>query len=856
MGHKLTAAWMWVLALALLVCCAPTSQPTVDAGPEASASIVSSAPTASPAERTLGSEYNWISPPGDAGTVPLSNGQGVLAGWGTPTASQLGLAFTSAQVDANSLVWSRQDGPESHINQWSANSSLNYRFQSATNGDMTWINQGANAAALGISAQMFVMPPGATAITAGFSYIQDGTHTPQPFTWCIHNGTTCSVTSASLTPGASLTPTTLTLGSMTPGAKYYLVIFANNTPQSSFLVSGIYVNQTGGTGVFASNFVRKRIDASDYQRDAFSGTGAYVWHATGFVHTASPFSYVEYLTDATTIGADVWSDLTQATRGFRVDVNGSFNQYVQPSSGGVGAQFLTFTLPAGMKRVRITTGTNANATGSWLRALYLPATAQFQVPPREPKPLRRVLFYGDSIPVGTTSSLSTSVGDRTAPNLVGDTGLIEPWFWAHGGWALTQDVTTQAQANALVQSWPAGMTDIWLEMVANDYLSATCTSANFQIYYGYLLSAIATYYPGAHVYAQSALPETVETANGAGSTLPNYRTAIQNACAQYSCTFVDGTSFGIVTGTDLNGDGVHPNDLGHAKWASVGIVPSLTSSSSTYYSISAPNLQWAPGITAPTISQASTSTQTTGAAMTFQSQQSTQATNNANGPYIFNLQIPHGTGVEGSLQLQRAGNTYPSFVVQPYNGAGSTITQVCLDPEYACSNTTYNFEAGNAGNAFFNAAYGPMYFRIGNATVVTYTASEIQPVSTNTVALGDSTTAFKASFINGIDTDTTNTTLPIGGTNATAINVGHGTSMTVQVSGAELRPGTDLALTIGDGSHRLANVYDQGGIIGGSQSASIAAADMHIQPELSTHATNWSGGNLYVDLQTPGGSGS
>ena len=97
---KRLAAFFFVFATCLVAWACHTSSVGTDAGLDAGALVVLDAglalapahpaapPTAAPipsGHHILASEFSYVSPPGDAGTVPVSNGPGFLAGWGYPT---------------------------------------------------------------------------------------------------------------------------------------------------------------------------------------------------------------------------------------------------------------------------------------------------------------------------------------------------------------------------------------------------------------------------------------------------------------------------------------------------------------------------------------------------------------------------------------------------------------------------------------------------------------------------------------------------------------------------------------------------------------------------------------------------
>ena len=488
---------------------------------------------------------------------------------------------STAQLDATSLVWSRQDGPESYTSHYSATASQNYHFEHPTFGDMTWINQGGNAVGAGISAQGFTVPAGCTEAIASFTYIEDGVHAPAVFQWSIVDNTgAVIVASGNLTPTAALQSTQLVASGLIAGAQYLLLVTVNATAQqSTFLIGGkkggakpIAVAPVGASGIFATPFFRKRIDANDYVRNCqptnwFVPTGSFA-----SILGASNFSYVEFVTNAEAISADLWGDNPFNTGGFRVDVDGAFSQYVQPAAPSLGAQVLSFALPPGEKLVRLTIGAQSNSTGTWIRALYFPGYAFVASPQPDPQQnSQTVMFVGDSITVAPhgDNGITQSVGDRNAAMLLADAGVCEPTYLASAGWSLAANLVNSTQSAATVVSKiPSSVRVVYINIGVNDWLSNVCTPAQFQIFYGYLLASLNTLRPDIRVFAQNLLPEVNEGANAGGFTMANYNAAIAAVVPSYSATFVDAHgTFGIVAATDNNPDGVHPNDIGYAKWA-------------------------------------------------------------------------------------------------------------------------------------------------------------------------------------------------------------------------------------------------------------------------------------------------
>jgi lysophospholipase L1-like esterase len=108
----------------------------------------------------------------------------------------------------------------------------------------------------------------------------------------------------------------------------------------------------------------------------------------------------------------------------------------------------------------------------------------------------------------------------------------------------------------------------------NDYGGNVQTAAAFQTQLDNLVVALNTAMPALKILLFSPVNRNVETANGLGSTLPNYRTAIQTVATARStfCTYLEGNGIITVPG-DLNAD-PHPNTSGYAKIAAA-VLPAI-----------------------------------------------------------------------------------------------------------------------------------------------------------------------------------------------------------------------------------------------------------------------------------------
>ncbi len=110
---------------------------------------------------------------------------------------------------------------------------------------------------------------------------------------------------------------------------------------------------------------------------------------------------------------------------------------------------------------------------------------------------------------------------------------------------------------------------LWIQLSTNDYGLSLATAAAFEIYYAAYVDAVHAASPGTTIYCQTAMQRiapATEAANGVGSTLGAYRTAISNVVATRGafCVLVDGTA--MVSNANINADGIHLTAAGCAEW--------------------------------------------------------------------------------------------------------------------------------------------------------------------------------------------------------------------------------------------------------------------------------------------------
>ena len=305
---------------------------------------------------------------------------------------------------------------------------------------------------------------------------------------------------------------------------------------------------------------------------SFSDTGA-VDNTGGFPLTSS-FARAEYLTDATSFKVTSYNNIASSFPTYTrlgVYVNGVYSESIAPTANGTSEA--AFTLPSGTKVISIANGLQSTLGSGGPKGTFLTTiAANAALTQQFPSAANRMLVYGDSISVGG----NTTVLMQEAWVLLVRAALY-PRSVALEGWGYRAlyddclDATARAAFVAKVAAY--NPSQFWLAIGTNDYGLNKWSAASFGTAYAALLDDLHTALPTLVIYCQSPILRSVETANGSGSTMGNYRTQISTAAAARSsyCTFVDGTSF--MTTANIP-DGVHPNTAGHALFASavLGVV--------------------------------------------------------------------------------------------------------------------------------------------------------------------------------------------------------------------------------------------------------------------------------------------
>lgn len=363
--------------------------------------------------------------------------------------------------------------------------------------------------------------------------------------------------------GTGLTQTGFTLGARSGGTLYSQI-----DVHCGILVGG---ELTGADLANAEQWCAERtgtllsFEATPVQ---FNDTGTVVDRGTHL--ETSTYAFAEYTTTATMIEVTSYTTIYgdfPAWAQVVVMVDGAFHQAI--TANALGAFTGRVNLPSGTKTVGIVNGLQsrplATVIGSWPITIRANATLTQIAPTAN----NRVLFYGDSITVG---------GNATTPAAQGYVPLVRaayaPDSVAVEGWGYRAlyddcvDATARAAFVAKVVAWAPER--LWMAIGTNDYGLNKWTAAAFGTAYAALLDDLHAALPSATIFAQTPLLRTTETANGSGSTLGDYRTAIATAVSTRTAyaTLVDGTA--IMTTASL-ADGVHPTTAGHALYASAVI---------------------------------------------------------------------------------------------------------------------------------------------------------------------------------------------------------------------------------------------------------------------------------------------
>ena len=286
-------------------------------------------------------------------------------------------------------------------------------------------------------------------------------------------------------------------------------------------------------------------------------------------YKTSAFARVAYDTEAVGIRINSFSDVATAYPLYSeiaVYVDGRYYHSTVVGNGAISSEM---ALPPGRKRVEFVNGLQSRPASSVLGTYVASIDADAPLVPIAPATAgTRYLIYGDSIAVGanalTPGRFGWGMQLRTEAESMTPRRSVQ--FEAFGGRSLWDDCKDGAARAAFVAKIVAiNPTDLWLAMGTNDYGLNRWAAAAFGTAYAALLDDLHTALPALTIYAQTPITRSVETANGSGSTLGDYRTQISSAASTRSAfvTLVDGTAWSIILA-----DGVHPTSFGMTAYVS------------------------------------------------------------------------------------------------------------------------------------------------------------------------------------------------------------------------------------------------------------------------------------------------
>ena len=277
----------------------------------------------------------------------------------------------------------------------------------------------------------------------------------------------------------------------------------------------------------------------------------------GSYYQSSPMATAKFTTSARLATIVVYTDILGNSDGnIGLRVNGADYWWVPAMANGLAT--LKCLLPRGSKTIEIVAGLQNKPSailGTYLVSVTFETDAALTAPGAN-----EICVYGDSITVGASAEPGVLLG-WVARLRQTRSVIVEGWGYRK----LQDDGATSGARQTLVDRIASYAPSIvWIAIGTNDYgLLGGWTAASFGTAYADLLDKLHTALPSAAIYCQTPITRTIETANGAGSTMADYRTQITTAVSTRTAyaTLVDGTAWTIPLA-----DGVHPTTAGHLTY--------------------------------------------------------------------------------------------------------------------------------------------------------------------------------------------------------------------------------------------------------------------------------------------------
>ena len=399
----------------------------------------------------------------------------------------------------------------------------------------------------------------------------------QVFTITSTNGSDASTVNVAVSGGGTLTAASVTLANGS-GTVTFTAGQAPGGPYTLTATAAGYSSGTASATVAAPPTVVPILPANLWD-NAYSAP--LVYNGANYYAGSCNAKHVSS-TVATSIVVDVLKTVNDTINGrIGVRINGTDAASIAVPSLGVNSVAIDLTAQigyaSGRNAVEVIAGSQSLASGS-VGGTYL----------------RSISYYGDSAPQDATPSVlpgravlySDSIGtgayalmpDATTPGFMlkgyaallrnrrGNGGLLVE---AYGSRQLSSDVTDAPSAATLAAHLAAqqvgntGRHYYILFIGTNDYGLGGISAATFGARYALLVVAIQAADPAAIVLCISPLARVTETANAAGSTLGDFRSAIAAAAAAANCPYFDGST--ILDLSLISDAGVHPTAEGHQQ---------------------------------------------------------------------------------------------------------------------------------------------------------------------------------------------------------------------------------------------------------------------------------------------------